>query len=113
MIQLPVFMMPTDMKQRLEVEDAEAYWIYWTPSGDEMVRGKLTHYGTYTSDVDWRLWFELEKLNQAVFWSREWNLGSSDAYNTHVLFFKDDKTFIASTKEVDETVKDWMNKLQL
>jgi len=85
-IQIPQFIMPLEIERRFEVDDPRivAYYVYWTPWGDECMVGCLYRDGTIIeSDSDWSAFLELEKLNPIM---QHYNLGSSDREAEYMLF---------------------------
>lgn len=93
---------PVDIKTVLEVPDNTIWWLYWTPAGDELIRGYLTEHGYVEEDVDWTVWMQIEDMNRELFRSREYNFGSSDEVATHVLVFNGESVYVYTVKELME-----------
>ena len=73
--------LPNDFEERLGLDgQVLAYAPYWSPVGDEAIVEYLTVTDRQplivSHDVDFDLFFELEKLNPQLF--EEFNFGSSD-----------------------------------
>jgi len=78
--------MPLEFERRFEVDDEQivAYYIYWTPYGDECMVGRLYRNGFLSEgDSDWATFLELKKLNPIM---EHYNLGSSDRMAEYMLF---------------------------
>lgn len=71
----------------MRAETLSAFWLYWTPAGDEMMVGHPTHPGYGEFDGDWSAWLKLRELNPKVF-NNPTSLGSSEEDGTHVLLFQ-------------------------
>jgi len=78
------FVMPLDIERRWEIDDSVlAYWVYWTPYGDECMVMRLHRNGLVEGgDSDWMAFLELERLNPVMY---KHNLGSSDFEAEEVL----------------------------
>lgn len=101
---------PTDIKTVLEVPENVIWWLYWTPAGDELMRGYLTKQGYFEQDVDWGVWLQIQKMNQELFWNKEYNFGSSDAVATHVLLFEGEGVSVATVEELMKLQRKHMNQ---
>ena len=108
------FQVPTNIKDLLDIpEEAEVYWIYWEPVGDELMAGYLMEPPFTSSEFtsNWTTWFRLREMNPNFFLSmeldiEEYNLGSSEETATHALLFSEKdhqlSVYIASRDEVYE-----------
>lgn len=78
LVELKNFFMPLEIERRLECDgdDVLAYWMHWTPWGDELIVERLYRNGMVVGgDSDWTAWLELESLNPILM---KYNFGSSD-----------------------------------
>lgn len=85
------FQVPTSIKDILDIPyDAETFWIYWEPAGDELMAGYLPGptmpYISTEFTSNWSAWFKLRELNPHVMMGHH-NLGSSDESATHAILF--------------------------
>jgi len=80
------FFIPLRIERAFNVynDNIIAYWVYWTPDGDECMVGAINKDGLITEyDSDWVAFLELEKINPIM---QHYNLGSSDRYAEYVFF---------------------------
>lgn len=101
------FKKPDGFRERVDVpEDTKVLWLYWTPAGDELMRGYITADSELTlyteSDIYWPLWFELRKRNPHINFNR---FGSSDHEGKYCLLFIEDKTYVIEKAQLYEQVE--------
>jgi len=85
LVRLKNFFMSLEIERRLECDgdDVLAYWMHWTPIGDELIVERLHRDGLVEGgDSDWTAWLELESLNPVL---TKFNFGSSDEKADYVL----------------------------
>ena len=85
LVRLKNFFMPLEIERRLECDgdDVLAYWMHWTPIGDELIVERLHRDGLIEGgDSDWTAWLELENLNPVLM---KYNFGNSDEKADYVL----------------------------